>query len=647
LILNIPVFLPKKRKMPYAGLADFIHTLEKEGELIRITEFVDPVLEITEVTDRFSKSRGGGKALLFENTGTPFPLLINAFGSEKRMGLALSRGTIHDIEKEMEELIRSFSVPRETVKDKIRMLPLLKEVSSWIPRRIPKKGKCQEVVLNDPDLGLLPVLQCWPADGGRFITLPAVHTRDPESGMPNVGMYRMQVFDARKTGMHWHTHKTGAHHFQKYKKAGQRMPVSVTLGGDPVYTYAATAPMPENMDEYILAGFLRKKPVRLVKCLTNDLYVPEDADMVLEGYIDPAEDLVWEGPFGDHTGFYSLPGYFPAFHITCITHRKNAVYPATIVGIPPMEDAWIGKASERIFLTPMRMAMIPELLDMELPFAGVSHNLAVVKIEKSYAGQAVKVMNSLWGAGQMMFNKILIVVDQKTNIHTYPELLNVVFGSFDPSTSLQFSRGPLDILDHASSQYAVGSKVGIDATSPWDVEKTEKKNNDSLKDPFDPSVLKEIPEIKEYNNLKNSMNIPVCIIAVSKKPDFRKETLEKTLKKYNAWSSFKLLVMVDSGVNIQDLFTVVWLATGNLDPQRDISVLALPNGIATLLADATVKTSQNDLFKRSWPNVVVSDPTTIGKIDRKWSSLHIGEFIPSPSLRFRSLLKGEGAVRNP
>jgi len=631
--------------MPYSGLTDFIRTLEREGELIRVREFIDPVLEIAEIADRFSKSKDGGKALLFENTGTTFPVLINAMGSEKRMGLALSRDTIHDVEKEMEELFRTFSGPRERLKDKIRILPQLKEASSRMPRRIAKKGKCQEVVHTDPDLGILPVLKCWPADGGRFITLPAVHTLDPESGIPNIGMYRMQVFNTKKTGMHWHKHKTGAHHFKKYKKAGKIMPVSVTLGGDPAYIYAATAPMPENMDEYILAGFLRKKQVRLVKCLTNDLYVPEDADIVMEGYIDPAEDLLWEGPFGDHTGFYSLPGYFPAFHVSCITHRKDAVYPATIVGIPPMEDAYIGKATERIFLTPMRIAMIPELLDMELPFAGVSHNLAVVKIDKSYAGQAMKVMNSLWGAGQMMFNKILIVVDKKTDIHNYPELLNVVFSHLDPDTSLQFSRGPLDILDHSSSQYAFGSKLGIDATPPFEEEKSGNRRNELYKNFFDPSVLKEIPEIKECNNLKNNLNIPVCIIAVHKNPHFRKENLEEKIREEKTWGCFKIIVMVDAGVNIHDLFTVVWLTTGNLDPQRDISVLAFPSGSSTLLVDATVKTGHSDNFQRSWPNVVVSDPSTIETIDRKWESLQIGEFLPSPSLRFRSLSKGNGAVR--
>ncbi len=346
------------------GLKSFLIKLEEAGELVRVKQFVRPELEITEITDRISKQPGGGKAILFENTGTNFPVLINALGSEKRIALAFGRNSIFDLEKEIEKLFLDLMQPKENLWDKLKLLPKLKEVSEWMPKKLKRKGKCQEVVMKEPNLSLLPVLTCWPADGGPFVTLPGVHTVDPETGAPNVGMYRMQVLDKSTTGMHWHKHKTGANHFEKYKKLGKKMPVSVSLGGDLAYTYAATAPMPENMDEYLLAGFLRKKNVKLVKCLTNDLYVPEDSDFVAEGYVDPAEELVWEGPFGDHTGFYSLADWYPKFHVTCITHRKDAVYPATIVGVPPMEDAYIGLATERIFLSPIRFAMIPELKDM-------------------------------------------------------------------------------------------------------------------------------------------------------------------------------------------------------------------------------------------------------------------------------------------
>ncbi len=329
--------------MAFSNLEQFIHLLESENELLRITEFVSPELEITEVTDRVSKV--GGKALLFENNGTEFPLLINAFGSEKRMCLALGVEKLDDIGHAIENLLKELSEPKNGFFQKLKLLPTLKQVASWMPKISYGKGECQHVVMEKPDLNLLPVIKCWPFDGGKFITLPVVNTADPVTNMRNVGMYRMQVFSDNLTGMHWHLHKNSARHYNEYKALGKKMPVTVTLGGDPAYTYAATAPMPDNFDEYLLAGFLRKKKVELVKCLTNDIYIPRDVDIVIEGYVDPSEELIFEGPFGDHTGFYSLADYYPKFHVTCITHRKNAVYPATIVGIPPQEDEWLGKES--------------------------------------------------------------------------------------------------------------------------------------------------------------------------------------------------------------------------------------------------------------------------------------------------------------
>ena len=394
--------------MAYRGLRELIKLLEINNELERITCPVNPDLEITEIVDRVTKSHKGGKALLFENNGTNFPVLINAFGSEKRMALTLGCKNPDQIGREIEMLFKNLAEPKSGIWDKLKTLPLISRMASWMPKIVSGRGECQDVIMDQPDLSKIPILKCWPADGGNFITLPCVITRDPETEIRNVGMYRMQVFGPNLTGMHWHKHKTGARHYAAYKKKGIRMPVSVVLGGDPAYTYSATAPLPDNIDEYLLAGFLRKKRVKLVKCITNDLEVPSDADFIIEGYIDPEEELIWEGPFGDHTGFYSLADWYPKFHVTCITHRKDAIYPATIVGIPPMEDAYIGKATERIFLTPMKLTMIPELLDMDLPPAGVAHNLTVVKINKTYAGQAQKVMNAMWGAGQMMFNKIQI-----------------------------------------------------------------------------------------------------------------------------------------------------------------------------------------------------------------------------------------------
>jgi 4-hydroxy-3-polyprenylbenzoate decarboxylase len=391
--------------MPYSGLSDFIYDLEKHYELLRIKSFVDPVLEITEITDRVSKT--GGKALLFENNGTKFPLLINAFGSQKRMSMAISRKSLDEPGSDIVSLFDNLTSSGGRFFKKLSSLPELLKILRFLPSRIRRKGICQQVIHKTPDLSILPVLKCWPHDGGRFITLPMVHTVHPVTGRTNVGMYRMQVIDNKTTAMHWQRHKTGANHFEEWKKTGRKMPVTVTLGGDPVYTYAATAPMPESIDEYILAGFLRKKKVKLVKCITNDLYIPSDADIVIEGFIDPSEELFREGPFGDHTGVYSLADWYPKFHVTCITHSQNAIYPATIVGIPPMEDAWLTQATEKIFLAPIKLALQPEIDDFHMPDPGTAHNLVVVKIHKSYPGQGKKVINSLFGAGQMMFTKYL------------------------------------------------------------------------------------------------------------------------------------------------------------------------------------------------------------------------------------------------
>ena len=418
--------------MSYSGLNDFVLLLEQKDELIRISQRVDTVLEIAEITDRISKSPGGGKALLFENNGTAFPLLMNAFGSETRICLALGHASLDQVGQELEVLFKQLAGPAGNLLDKLRLLPLLSRIASWMPKQKSGRGKCQEVVMEHPDLAQLPVLTCWPADGGPFVTLPAVITRDPETGIRNVGMYRMQILGPNETGMHWHKHKTGARHYQEYKKLGKIMPVTVVLGGDPAYTYAATAPLPDQVDEYMLAGFLRKRKVELVKCLTNDLEVPDDADFVLEGYVDPSEELVWEGPFGDHTGFYSLADWYPKFHVTCITHRKGAVFPATIVGIPPQEDAYIGLATEKIFLVPMKMTLVPELKDLYLPPQGVAHNLTLARIDKSYAGQAVKTMNAMWGAGQMMFNKIMVVTDQENPWENITEFVRRLSERIDP-----------------------------------------------------------------------------------------------------------------------------------------------------------------------------------------------------------------------
>jgi 4-hydroxy-3-polyprenylbenzoate decarboxylase len=616
--------------MTYSGLNDFINDLENSGELQRIKTFVDPVLEISEITDRVTKA--GGKALLFENTGTQFPVLINAFGSAKRMSMAIGRKDFQDAGKEIEKIFSSLSGTSAGLFKKLSGLPGLIKLSGILPVKTSGKGKCQQVIHNDPDLGLLPVLKCWPYDGNRFITLPMVHTIHPDTGKTNVGMYRMQILDKNTTGMHWQLHKTGANHFEAWKKAGKKMPVSVALGGDPVYTYAATAPLPENIDEYILAGFLRKKKVKLVKCISNDLYVPADADIIIEGYVDPSEELAWEGPFGDHTGFYSLSDWYPRFHVTCITHVPNAVYPATIVGIPPQEDAFLAMATEKIFLTPVKLTLQPEIEDLHMPDAGVAHNLVIVKIRKSYSGQGMKVINSLLGAGQMMFTKYMVVVEGDVDIRDYNYLIRNVFANTDFAKDLVFSRGPLDVLDHSSDTFAFGGKLGIDATVKTPEERQGIISGKATTDAMPVDVFEQMIATKLISNFNSGLpedNLPLLILSVDSSSDIEViNKLKNALNTTPGIGRYKTILVVDHTVDVNNCFTVAWQVFGNSDPVRDHYYISG----SSLLIDATIKAFRPGGFTRRWPNIVCSDDDTIKVVDKKWELLEIGDFITSPSL---------------
>ena len=461
--------------MTYDNLTEFVQVLERAGELKRISHPVNAELEITEIADRVMKS--AGPALLFENViGKTLPVLINAFGSVKRMALALGVKDIEEIANEITKLIQTR--PPKTFKDKLQLLGALVKLAG-IPPRFVKEAACQTVVIRDPDLNLLPVLTCWPGDAGPFITLPMVFSKDPARGTRNVGLYRMQVFDRRTTGMHWHLHKVGARHFQQQKENKNKLELAVCLGGDPAMIYAATAPLPPQIDEILFTGFLRKKGVELVKGITVDVEVPANSDIVIEGYVDPAEPLRREGPFGDHTGFYSLADDYPVFHVTCITHRQNPIYPTTIVGRPPMEDAYLGKATERLFL-PLLRVTLPEIVDMNLPVQGVFHNLAIISIKKEYPAHARKVMHALWGLGQMMFTKTLIVVDHDVNVQDLAEITWVVGNHIEPKRDTVFADGPVDILDHAAPMLGYGSKFGIDATRKWRSEGFEREWPDAI-----------------------------------------------------------------------------------------------------------------------------------------------------------------------
>jgi len=439
-------------------LKGFISLLESKGELVRVREKVSYNLEIAEITDRVSKSNG--PALFFENVeNSDFPVVTNLFGSYKRMAWALGLEEIEDVPKRIEKLLSQ--KPPETLLDKIKMLPQLFEFAKYFPKVV-KSAPCQEVVEENPDVTKLPALFCWPKDGGRFITLPLVFTKDPETGVRNCGMYRMHIYDAKTTGMHWHLHKDGSHHYIKAEKLGKRLEVAVAIGGDPAVIYSATAPLPAGIDEMLFAGFLRKEPVELVKCKTVDLEVPANAEFVLEGYVDPYERRV-EGPFGDHTGFYSPAEEYPVFHITCITRRKSPIYPATLVGKPPMEDCYMAKATERIFLPLLRLDF-PEIVDMNLPMEGVFHNCAIISIKKTYPGQAKKVINGLWGKGQMMFAKLIIVVDEDVNVQDLQYTAWRILNNVDWKRDVLITEGPVDALDHSASFPRYGSKMGIDAT---------------------------------------------------------------------------------------------------------------------------------------------------------------------------------------
>ncbi len=648
--------------MAYKNFQQFIDTLEKAGELLRITTYVNPKLEMAEIVDRVSKEPGGGKAILFENTGYAFPVLMNAYGSDKRMCLALGVQHLDDTAKEIETLFHLLASPKEGILDKLKLLPKLGQFASWMPKVKSGRGECQEVIMKDPDITKLPVITCWPKDGGPFVTLPVIHTKDPNTLTRNVGMYRMQVYGPRLTGMHWHKHKVSAKHFSEYKKLNKRMPVAVALGGDPVYAYSATAPLPENVDEYMLAGFLRKKKVELVKCISQpEIEVPDDADFIIEGYVDPGDELIWEGPFGDHTGYYSLPDWYPRFHITAITHKKNPVYPATIVGIPPQEDAWLGKATERIFLAPIKMTMVPEILDMEMPVEGVFHNLVITKIKKEYAGQGQKVMNAMWGAGQMMFNKILVItaaIDNSGSAHTasfkindYKRLAQDVFKNLDPSADIYFSQGPMDVLDHSCSKMGFGGKMCIDGSEKFAEEKDESYDNgktgSNLSEDF---LLANFPAIRKVNTSLLKIDIPCLVISVEKNRKGHIKELHQQITDLKESEGIKMILYVEHTVDAHDLTTSLWRFCNNLDPKRD-SILSQRNSFsspgkkfACIGLDGTRKTKEFDNFQRDWPNIIVADDETIKAVDEKWEQLNIGPMITSPSLKFKKQMYGEEAV---
>jgi 4-hydroxy-3-polyprenylbenzoate decarboxylase len=490
--------------MPAETLRDFLVELEREGELWRVKARVSPVLEIPAIADRMSKSPAphgneeldrssaaklGGKALLFENVeGSDIPVAINTFGSYWRVNRALGTSNLSALAERVGQLVKP-EIPT-TLLDKMKRLPDLMKMASFPPKTV-RSGICQQVVLegDKADLTRLPLIHCWPLDGnlesgqvfdkaeaakvtergtGRYVTLGGVYTRNPDTRDRNIGLYRVQLFGPRKCAMHWHMHHDGARHFRMWQRRGQKMPLAIAVGGESVLPYAATAPLPPDFEELLFAGFLNGGGIEVVQCRTIDMEVPANAEIVIEGYVDPTEKLM-EGPFGDHTGFYSLADWYPAFHVTAITHRKDPIYLTTVVGKPPMEDYYLGKATERIFLPLLRM-IVPDILDYSLPISGVFHNCAFIKIRKEYPFQARRVMHAIWGAGQMSFTKFIIVVDEHVNVHDEQDVLFHLFSNCDPQRDSEIVHGPVDILDHASPQMGAGSKIGFDATAKWSAE---------------------------------------------------------------------------------------------------------------------------------------------------------------------------------
>ncbi|OGV98317.1 MAG: menaquinone biosynthesis decarboxylase [Nitrospinae bacterium RIFCSPLOWO2_02_FULL_39_110] len=613
-------------RIHYNSLRDFLARLESEGELIRIKEKVSPILEVTEITDRICKSSDGGKAILFENvdgsdprlnnSGTGVPVLINTFGSKKRMAMALGVNDVEEVARDIQELIEL--KPPQNLIEKIKFLPRLFEISHYPPKIITGKATCHEVVLTGDEIDLFkfPILKCWPLDGGRFITLPVVFTKSLKSGKRNVGMYRMQVYDKKTTGMHWHIHKDGAMHYDEYRKAGKRMEVAVAIGTDPVVTYAATAPLPYGIDELLFAGMIRKTGVELVKCKTIDMEVPATAEIVLEGYVEP-EELREEGPFGDHTGYYSLKGDYPVFHITAITHRKNLIYSTTIVGKPPMEDCYMGKATERIFL-PMLRALNPEIVDIDLPWEGVFHNCVIVSMKKRYPMHARKLMTSLWGSGQMSFSKMILTVDDGINVHNYREIASILLNNINIEKDIFITEGILDVLDHSAPNPLYGSKVGIDATKKIEGEGREggMRNAECGVRSFEPathSIKDMILDIENINIPIGNERTEMLFISIKKNKPYHVKSLAEELSKIISADCAGILIVLDNDVDINNISMVTWKIFNNVDPKRDFYFVD-----RRLIIDATRKWKEEG-HARDWPPEIVMDLEVKKNIDMRFS----------------------------
>lgn len=601
----------------FSDIQSFIRLLESRGELLRVSAPVSRDLEITEISDRLVKK--GGPAVLFENViGSDYPVAMGLMGTRERMALALGLNDLDELAQKIRHLIDLGGGGSKW--GLLSNLPKLRDAMNLPPQRV-KSAPVQEVVWrgDEVDLSKIPVLKCWPEDGGPFVTFPLVITKDPETGERNMGMYRMQVMSKNTTGMHWQRHKTGTKHLEKAKKRGQRLEVAVAIGGDPALIYAATAPLPPvpGLNEFAVAGYLRGQRYPVVKGLTVDLEVPANAEFILEGYVDPQEDWVVEGPFGDHTGFYTLPDLYPLFHVTAVTMRRNPVYPATIVGRPPMEDAYLIEASERLFL-PAAQLIIPEIVDYHMPPAGVAHNLVVVSIKKSYPGQAYKVANGLFGLGQMMFAKVIVVVDEGVNVTDMNAVWREVAQKAVPGRDTLTGRGPIDVLDHSSRGWGYGGKLTIDATTkrPEEVgsgvSSRENQANDLAPDSFfQPFASVNLPHVEGVVAQRQTPD-GYWFVSLQKTQPNGGRAVAEALAGSAAAAGIRHLLICDEETDVNDAGDVWWTILNNIDPERDCWVLG-----KMLVWDGSRKLPAEG-FVREWPKKIVMDETIKRRVDALW-----------------------------
>ena len=610
------------------SLQDFLHKLDRQNDLARIDCHCAPTLEIGEIAHRVMSQTEEGKALLFTNTGTPFPVAINLYGSSRRMLQILRHASFNTLAGHIETFIDSLTAQPTNIRKRLAVVSQLARVAKIAPRRSRRAAACQQISMDPPDLTLLPALKCWPADAAPFLTLPMVITEHPETHARNVGMYRIQIINSRTAALHWHIHKTGAAHYRAYRALGKPMPIAVALGGDPLLGYCATAPLPEGIDEWLLAGFLRNRRVLLSKAKTVPLLVPAEADFIIEGYVDTSAPLFLEGPFGDHTGFYSLADHYPTFHVTAITHRRDAIFPATIVGIPPMEDANIALATERIFNVPLRKTLAPEITSFALPSAGVAHNLAIASVKSVYPAQAERLANLFWSTGQLMFTKFLLVVDETVDPHDWRATLHAAACAASDATRFHYGYGPLDALDHSSPKACEGGKLLLDARG------VPTSSSAAYQLDFQHQTQ---PNGTDIGSIRiGKVELATIVPTKDCAPPLAELTAEQPVRRAAPFT-----IVVDASAPWRNPYLLLWLTLANCAPDVDMLTLDDANGKRTTICDARMKSGWKE--RRPWPNPVASDLSTINAVDGKWASLSLGPLIPSPSLPIRGYQNGQGA----